>query len=252
MISIKTPQEIARLKKSGRILAQLLKDITSQSKVGANLLDLENYARAFAKKNGAHPAFLGYKPQGARHPYPAALCTSLNQTVVHGTPRDYILKSGDILKIDAGIVYEGMYTDSAVTIGVGKISSRAKNLLQSTKKALSEAIALMRPGKTLGDIGWAIEHRAHSDGLKVLHALTGHGVGYELHEDPFVYNYGSKGEGAVLKEGMVLAVEPMFSISSNDVIQQADESYASANESLTAHFEHTIVITKKGHEVITL
>lgn len=251
MISIKTPQEIIQLKESGRILSGLLKTLVAHAKVGTNLLDLDKLAYTYIRDNNGYPAFLNYQPEGATHPYPASICVSLNNIIVHGTPHDYKLRAGDVLKIDAGVIYEGMYTDSATTVAIGKIFPKTKNLLRSTKKALDEALAIIRPGKTLGDIGWVIEQRARMDNVKVIKALTGHGVGYELHEDPAVFNYGSKGHGLVLREGMVLAIEPMFSVSSEDIIQQRDDSYATADGSLSAHYEHTVVVTKRGHTIIT-
>ena len=251
MTSIKTPQEIVQLKESGRILAGLLKKLVARAKVGVSLLDLDAFAYTYIREQGGQPAFLHYKPEGATHPYPASICTSLNDTIVHGTPHNYKLSLGDVLKIDAGVIYEGMYTDAATTVAIGKISPKTKKLLQSTKKALDEALAIIRPGKTLGDIGWVIEQRARVDGMKVIKALTGHGVGYELHEDPVICNYGNKGQGLVLKEGMVLAIEPMFSVSSEDIFQQRDESYATADGSMAAHYEHTVVVTKRGHTIIT-
>lgn len=251
MTSLKTPQEIIQLKESGRILAGLLKKLVNHAKIGTNLIDLDQIAYTYIRDAGGQPAFLNYKPEGAVHPYPASICTSLNNTIVHGAPHNYTLRSGDVLKIDAGVIYEGMYTDAATTVALGRVSLQTKKLLYSTRKALDEAVAILRPGKTLGDIGWTIERRAQLDGMKVIKALTGHGVGYELHEDPVIFNYGNKGQGLVLREGMVLAIEPMFSISSEDIIQQRDESYATYDGSIAAHYEHTVVITKRGHTVIT-
>lgn len=150
-----------------------------------------------------------------------------------------------------GVVYEGMYTDAAVTVGIGKISPLAKRLMNSTKKSLDEALKAVKKGRHLGDIGYAIERRAKKDGFEVIRGLTGHGVGYEVHEDPVILNYGKKGTGAELKEGMVLAIEPMLSVSSPDIIQNRDESYSSADGSLTAQFEHTIAITKKEVVILT-
>jgi methionyl aminopeptidase len=251
MILLKTDKEIEILAESGRILSSVLKTLSKKAKIGASLMELEQAARKMLKEAGAKPAFLGYQPDGAEKPYPAALCLSLNDVVVHGIPRDYILRSGDVLKIDIGVIYEGMVTDSAVTIGMGKISSLAKKLMVSTKKALDAAIIAAKKGKYLGDIGYAIERQAKKDGFKVLKGLTGHGVGYEVHEDPVILNYGRKGTGPELKEGMVLAIEPMLSVSSEEIIQNRDESYSSADRSLTAQFEHTIAITKKGTVILT-
>lgn len=251
MISIKTKEEQEKIVASGKILGKLLKELSLRAKAGVNLLDLDAYARDYAKKNNAVPAFLNYKPEGAHRPYPAAICTSLNEVVVHGVPRNYTLKSGDVLKLDAGIIYDGMYSDSAVTVPIGRISPKVRSLIKATYSALDDAIAVARAGNTIGDIGWAIERRARHANVKVLRALTGHGVGYELHEDPPVYNYGKRGTGMQLREGMVLAIEPMFSLGSEDIIQKRDESYASADGSMTAHAEHTIIITKSKPIIAT-
>ncbi|HPW34320.1 MAG TPA: type I methionyl aminopeptidase [Candidatus Paceibacterota bacterium] len=251
MIHLKTEKEIEILSQGGKILASILKDLSVKTIVGTNLMDLENVARDLAKKAGAYPSFLGYQPEGANKPYPAALCLSVNDVVVHGVPRNYFLKNGDVIKIDMGVVYEGLYTDSAITLAVGNVSPIARKLIASTKNALEDAIMAVKKGRTLGDIGYAIEKRAKKDGFFVLRGLTGHGVGYEVHEDPSVLNYGKKGTGVELKEGMVLALEPMFSVSSQDIIQNRDESYSSADGSLTAQFEHTVAITKKGTIVLT-
>lgn len=252
MTLLKTESEIEILRISGKILARLLKTLAQHAQEGVNLLELDKEARAIAKKEGAIPIFLGYQPDGADHPFPAAICTSLNDEVVHGTPRDYVLKKGDILKIDAGVSYEGLCTDAAVTVAIGATRPIARKLMASTRRALEEAIAVAYPGNRLGDIGYAIEKRAKKDGFYVLRELTGHGVGYELHEDPVIFNYGKRGTGEILKPGMVLAIEPMLSISSDRIVQNDDESYSSADGSTTAHFEHTIVITQEGNEILTV
>jgi methionyl aminopeptidase len=251
MIYLKSESEIEILGQSGKILSNILKVLERKADVGVNLLELEQMARKLSKDAGARPSFLGYQPEGADKPYPAAICVSVNDVVVHGVPRDYILSSGDILKIDMGIVYEGLLTDSAVTVGIGKTSPEARRLMASTKKALEEAILAVKRGRYIGDIGFAVEKRAKKDGFKILKGLTGHGVGYEVHEDPVIFNYGKKGTGPEIKEGMVLAIEPMFSISTEQIIQNKDESYSSADGSLTAQFEHTIAVTRNGVIVLT-
>jgi len=251
MIYIKSEDEIKALRESGKILRFILGELKEIASEGVSLIDLENKTRELLKKNNAQAAFFGYQPEGADHPYPAAICASVNDVVVHGVPSDYILKSGDILKIDMGVVYKGLISDSAITVIIGRSSSKVKKLVGSTKKALEEAIKVCKIGKTIGDIGYVIEKQAKKDGFKVLKGLTGHGVGYEVHEDPVVFNYGHKSTGLKLKEGMVIAIEPMFSMGSEGIIQNKDESYSSADRSLTAHFEHTIAITKNGPIVLT-
>ena len=248
---LKTESEISILEESGAILALMLKKLEQRAQEGVNLLDLDAFARAYAKEFKAQPAFLGYQPEGARHPYPAALCTSINETVVHGIPIDYNLKRGDILKIDSGVIYEGMYTDAAITVAIGPISPTSRKLIAATKQALADGIAMAQQGNTIGDIGWAIEQRAKKSSFHVLRGLTGHGVGYELHEDPVIFNFGKRKTGMTLVPGMVIAIEPMLSVSSDDIVQNRDESYASADGSMTAHFEHTIAITKRGTKILT-
>lgn len=251
MILLKTNKEIEILKESGKILSSVLKTLEKKADVGVNLIELENLARKMIKDAGAKPSFMGYQPEGADHPYPCALCLSLNDVVVHGIPREYILRSGDILKIDMGVNYEGMLTDSAITVGIGKTSPLARKLMASTKKALEAALTVAKAGRYIGDIGYVVEKQAKKDGFRVIRGLTGHGVGYEVHEDPVILNYGKKGTGPEIREGMVIAIEPMFSVSSSDIIQNRDESYSSADGSLTAQFEHTVAIAKSGPIVLT-
>lgn len=251
MIFLKNEKEIMLLKESGRILRFILNSLEKKAKKGTNLLELEELAQKLCKEYKVVPIFLGYQPEGAKKPFPAAICTSLNDVVVHGVPRDYFLKDGDVLKIDMGIAYQGMITDAALTVLIGKISPLAKKLVEATKKSLEAAIKVAKKGRSLGDIGWAIENQAKKYGFSVLKSLTGHGVGFQLHEDPVIFNYGKKGEGEKLREGMVLAIEPMLSVSCQEVVQKEDESYATLDESLAAHFEHTIAITSKGTIVLT-
>jgi methionyl aminopeptidase len=251
MILLKTNKEIDVLKESGKILSKILNELKNLSKEGANLLYLNDYAKNAAKKAGAVPSFFGYSPDGASSPYPASICASLNDVVVHGVPFDYNLKSGDVFSVDMGINYKGFYTDAAFTVGIGKISSTASKLIKSTRKSLEEAVKEAKNGKFLGDIGYAIERRAKIDGFKVIKSLTGHGVGYEVHEDPIIFNFGEKNTGIKLKPGMVLAIEPMFGVSSGDIVQNRDESYSTRDGGLSAHFEHTIAITEKGAIVLT-
>ncbi len=251
MISIKTDAEIAVMSEGGAILARILDACAALVKPGVTLLELDAHARALCKQYGATPAFLGYRPDGASHPYPAAVCASLNDVVVHGVPYNRALRSGDVLKIDMGVIYRGLYTDSATTVAIGSVAPVARRLMASTRAALEAGIAAAKIGGHIGDIGYAIERQARKDKFFVLRGLTGHGVGYELHEDPVVFNYGKRHAGTVLKKGMVLAIEPMFSVSSPDIVQNDDESYSSADGSMTAHFEHTIALTDRGVEVLT-
>jgi len=251
MINLKSPQEIKKIATAGRILAKVLKVVVKEAKIGTQLSQLNKLAYQLTKKEGAQPAFLGYQPDGASRSFGASICASVNEIVVHGFPSDYKLQSGDVLKIDFGIEYQGFFADAAVTIGIGNISKEAKHLIKTTQLALKKAVKQARPGKTLGDIGWIIQKTAEDRGLKIIKSLTGHGVGLKLHEEPTIYNFGEKGKGVELKPGMVLAIEPMLAIGTEKIIQRPDESWATADGSLSAHFEHTIVITERGAKVLT-
>ena len=252
MIKLKTERDIETIAKSGRILAEVLEKISQEAKEGVILDYLDKLTRDLLQEAGAKPAFLGYRPTSSEQPFPAALCLSLNEQVVHGLPSSYKLRSGDLLKIDLGVDYKGYISDSAITLGIGKISPTAKKLIEAVKKSLEAAINETRPGKHLGDLGFAIELTIKKAGFNVVKGLTGHGVGFELHEDPTILNYGNKGEGLALKPGMVLAIEPMACLGKGRIIQRADDSFATADGSLTAHFEHTVAVTEKGPRILTI
>ena len=250
-VHLKTEKEIELIAIGGKILAETLMETSKNAKIGVKLKDLDKLALDFIKKNNAEPAFLGYRPENSNHPYSASICASVNDVIVHGFPTDYILKDGDILKIDTGVKYQGFYSDAAITIGIGRISKIAKLLITATKMALEEAIKIARPGNTLGDIGWVIDSMAKKYKFKAVRGLTGHGIGRNLHEEPIIYNFGEKGKGIKLEPGMVLAIEPMFAIGTDKIIQQHDESWATSDGSLSAHFEHTVAITNNGCRVLT-
>ncbi|MEE8131693.1 MAG: type I methionyl aminopeptidase [Candidatus Paceibacterota bacterium] len=251
MIKLKSPQEIEMIADSGRILAKVFDKVLKEVKVGVSLENLDKLARRLIEEYGGQPAFLGYQPEGASHPYPASICASINDTVVHGLPLNYQLKSGDVLKFDFGVIYKNFYSDAAKTVAVGKVSKTAKLLIKATKKALEQAIKQAKPDNHLGDIGWAINQCVEKAGFKIIQGLTGHGIGFKLHEEPTVYNFGKKGEGIKLKPGMVLAIEPMTAVGSGRIIKRKDNSYVTADSSLSAHFEHTVAITKKGPRILT-
>ena len=248
---IKTPEQIKKIKISGKILASVAKELKKNIAEGVVLKDLDLLAKKLIRDAGAEPAFLGYQPYGADHPFPASICASLNEVVVHGIPNKYKLRSGDILKLDFGVSYEGFITDSAFTAGVGKISSAAQKLMDVTKHSLMLGIKECKAGKRLGDIGWAISDYARKNGFQVIKGLCGHGVGLELHEEPSVFNEGQKNTGLELKPGMVLALEPMLSAGDPYIVQTEDESYATRDGSLSAHFEHTVLITERNPEILT-
>ena len=251
MIRLKNEKDVEILRISGKILAGVLRALKKEVQVGVSLSDLDTLARELMAEKGARPAFLGYRSEGSKKAYPAAICTSVNEVVVHGLPSDYKLKDGDLLKIDAGVDFKGYITDSAITVAVGSVSKSAKNLMNATEKALSEGIKVARAGNRVGDIGCAIQKVAEKYEVEILRGLTGHGVGFALHEDPTIWNYGVKDTGVELVPGLVIAIEPMFSESSPSITQRSDESYASADGSLTAQFEHTVLITKRGAEILT-
>ena len=251
MITFKSPEEIEIMAAGGKILGRVLRDLKKAAKIGVTTKDLDALARNEIIAAGAKPAFLNYKPHGARHAYPWTLCASLNSVIVHGQPSDYVLQDGDIISLDLGLKYEGYYLDAAVTVGVGKISKGTERLISATEEALSAGIKHAKPGKTTGDIGHAIEGVVSKHHFSVAENLVGHGIGRELHEDPAIFNFGSRGHGDWLEEGMVIAIEPMVCAGHGVVKMLKDESYATRDGSLAAHFEHTIAITKQGPRVLT-
>ncbi|MEK7086800.1 MAG: type I methionyl aminopeptidase [Patescibacteria group bacterium] len=250
-IELKSERDLLGLRKSGEILAAVLKILEREAKEGVPLSFFNELTKKLLKKAGAKPAFLKYRPEGARRAYPAAICTSINNQIVHGIPSDYILRNGDILKIDLGVDFKGYITDAALTVGIGNVNEMAKKLIAVTAKALDNAIKECKPGNFLGDIGWAIEKTVTENGFKVVSGLTGHGVGFRLHEEPSVYNYGQKGTGIKLSPGLVLAIEPMTSAGSGETKQAEDDSFFTRDGSLSAHFEKTVAITENGREVLT-
>lgn len=251
MIYLKTPDEIKKIRTAGHILADVAKQILVLAQPGVKLKYLDTVAKKLIEKAGAQPAFLKYQPYGASKPYPCTVCASVNDVVVHGIPGEYKLKSGDILKLDFGVNYGGYNADAAWTVGIEEISHKAHKLIETTREALYKAIKVCQPGHTLGDIGAAIQGHARSKGFEVIQGLTGHGIGHELHEDPSVFNEGRKGQGLKLEPGLVLAIEPMISAGAPDIVQLEDDSYATVDGSLAAHFEHTVAITNNGPEILT-
>ncbi len=254
MIIIKTENEIARLKKGGPILARILQQVAREVKAGITTGELNGVAHKLIIEAGCTPAFLNYKPEGADRPYPASLITSVNSEVVHGIPGDRVLKEGDTIALDLGLNYEGVYLDHAITVPVGEIGSKDKQLLSITKSALEEGIAAIVPGSTVGDIGHAIETFVKPYRLGIVRGLSGHGVGREIHEDPYVPNYGKKGKGDKLVPGMVIAIEPMLTRGAEEVIQMKDGyTLKTIDNSRSAHFEHTVLINEEGYgEILTV
>ncbi|MES2087778.1 MAG: type I methionyl aminopeptidase [Patescibacteria group bacterium] len=254
-ITIKTPEEIAILREGGKRLAEILHALAAEVHPGQTALALNALAEKLVKEGGDKSAFLNYKPYGANRPYPASLCVSINDEIVHGIPNESskILKEGDIVSLDMGLVHKGLFTDMAVTVAVGKIDASAKKLLSVTESALAEGIAKARAGSRVGEISFAIESYIKSAGnYGIVEELAGHGVGYKVHEDPYVPNYGKRTSGPVLKPCMVLAIEPMVNEGGKQVLLAPDGyTYRTADGKRSAHFEKTIVITDGEAEILT-
>ena len=246
-IMIKSEHEIAKMRRSGEILSQVHEAIRPLVVAGASTMDLEIAANAKIDSFGAKAAFKGY------HGFPAALCTSLNEQVVHGMPSaKTILKDGDILSIDCGVVVDGFYSDCAVTYAIGKPSAKIRRLLDVTKASLEAAIQEAVPGGRLFDISAAVQEMCEAEGFGVVREFVGHGIGKTMHEDPQVPNYGTRGKGPRLKAGMVLAIEPMINAGKAEVRVLPDGWTAvTVDGSYSAHFEHTVAITKDGPLVLT-
>lgn len=252
MIKLKTEAEIALLREGGKRLGQLLGALKRAVKPGVTTKQLNDLAFRLITDLGDEPSFLHYQPAGAPRPYPASLCTSVNEEVVHGIPSERVLVAGDIIGLDLGLKHGGLFTDSALTVPVGEVEPGVRKLLAATEEALAVGIKAVRPGNTLGDIGAAIEEVAKRNGLGIVRDLAGHGVGHHVHEAPFVPNYGKRGTGLTLKAGMVLALEPMFTLGAEQV-NYSDDGYTviTADGSLAAHFEHTVAVTDHGAEILT-
>ena len=254
MITIKTKEDIAILREGGKRHAEILRELAAMVKPGIHSSQLEDRARELISQGGDKAAFLDYTPAGSKRPYPAALCVSVNDEVVHGIPNenDKVLKEGDIVSLDLGLVHKGLITDAAITVPVGKISPELEKLLEVTKKALMAGIKAAKGGKRVGDIGNAIEREAVPFKYGVVEELSGHGVGYDVHEDPYVPNFGEPGKGDALKPGMVIAIEPMFNLGTARVKLDSDGyTFRTKDGKPSAHFEHTVVITKSGAEILT-
>jgi methionyl aminopeptidase len=247
-IAIKTPQEIEKMRLSGRILRQVHQAVEAAVKPGATTMDLERVAEVKIKELGGKPAFKGYNG------YPSCLCTSVNNEVIHGMPSEKkVLQDGDIVSVDCGVILDGYYSDAAMTYPVGRISPETRKLLDVTQASLEQAIKEAQVGNTLGDVGAAVQEMCEAEGFGVVRDFVGHGIGKSMHEDPQVPNYGKRGKGAKLKVGMVLAIEPMINAGGADVKVLKDGWTAvTVDGSVSAHFEHTVAITKDGPKILTL
>lgn len=246
MIIIKTPKEIEIMREGGMILAKVLKKVAEHVRVGITTQELDKLAKEFVFEYQAKPSFEGYKG------YPAGLCTSVNEEIVHGIPSKRKLKSGDIIGLDLGVLYKGYYTDAAITVPVGKVSSKVLRLIKVTKKALEVGIEKVRVGNHIGDIGAAIGQYVEAQGFNVVRNLVGHGVGKHVHEEPQIPNYGRPGTGPEIKVGMTLALEPMV-VMGGWQTEQAQDGWAfiTKDKSYSAHFEHTVAVTEKAPRILT-
>ena len=251
VITRKTPAEIQILREGGRILAYVLRALSRKAKPGVTLRELNEVAGRMLREKGAEPSFRGYTPQPGLKSFPGAICTSLNSTVVHGIPKAKSLARGDVLSLDLGVRYKNLFTDAAVTLGVGELSPESRHLVEAARRALEAGIRQARIGNTTGDIGWAIERTAKRAGCAVIRELVGHGLGYAVHEPPYVPNFGSPKTGVKLMAGMVIAIEPMLSAGSGAVEMLADGSFVTKDRAPAAHFEHTVAITKRGPIILT-
>ncbi|KKT96310.1 MAG: Methionine aminopeptidase [Parcubacteria group bacterium GW2011_GWA2_45_15] len=255
MIKLKNPEEVEILREGGKRLAEILSALVSKVAPGVSALELEEEARRLIKEGGDKPAFLGYRPQGAKRPFPAALCVSINDEIVHGIPNETekIIKEGDIVSLDFGILHRGLVTDAAITVPAGSIDEESRKLIETTRTALERGIEAALPGRTIGDIGAAISKVVRPSGFVLADDLVGHGVGYRVHEDPLVPNFGIEGKGEKLVPGLVIALEPMVNVGQSDIRVSSDGyTVRTRDGSRSAHFEHSIAITEKGNIILTL
>jgi methionyl aminopeptidase len=246
LIIRKTPEEVERIAAAGRVLARSLALLRRKARPGVSTAELDAAAERFIRSQGGEPAFKGYRG------FPGSICASPNSMVVHGIPGAYRLTRGDILSLDVGVVLDGWVADAAITVPIGPVTPIARRLLSSTRAALFEAVDECRPGNRLGDVSHAVERRAEADGFAVIRSLVGHGIGRDMHEDPQIPNFGEPGTGPELTEGMVLAVEPMVNAGLAGVRMGSDNwAVYSQDNSLAAHFEHTVAITEDGPRILT-
>ncbi|WP_066632640.1 type I methionyl aminopeptidase [Labilibacter marinus] len=246
MIYLKTDEEIELLRESNMIVAKTLGEIAKLIKPGVTTLELDKVAEEFIRDNGGIPGFLDY--QG----FPNTLCTSVNEHVVHGIPNDKALNDGDIVSVDCGVLKNGFYGDSAYTFAIGEVSKEVKDLLTTTKESLYKGIEQAIVGKRLGDIGYAIQKHCEERGYSVVREMVGHGVGKNLHESPEVPNYGRRGNGSLLKPGMVIAIEPMINLGKRNIVQENDGwTIRTIDSKVSAHFEHSIAVGKNEADILS-
>lgn len=247
LIILKSAEEIEKIRRASRIVAEVLRGLESVIKPGATTRDLDRLAEEIMRKKGSTPAFIGYRG------YPSALCTSVNETVVHGIPSDRILAEGDIVGIDCGVIVDGYYGDAARTYPVGRIDPLSQKLLDVTRESLARGIRQMAVGNRLHDISWAIQSHVEQAGFSVVRDFVGHGIGRSLHEEPQLPNFGNPHTGVRLAAGIVLAIEPMVNAGGPEV-KVLDDGWTAvtADGTRSAHFEHTVALTEKGTEILTI
>jgi methionyl aminopeptidase len=255
MIVRKSPEELDRMRRAGRIVAGTIERVVAAVAPGKTTLDLDRVAAGYIREQGAEPSFLGYGAGPGRPPFPGVICASIDSEIVHGIPsKNRVLREGELLSLDFGAIWEGFHADSAVSLFVGGAppSPEAERLVKTTEAALEAAIAAVRPGGRVSDIGHAIEAVADAEGLGIVREYGGHGIGRKLHEDPFVQNWGPAGRGPEMKPGLVLAIEPMLNLGDDETAVMPDGwTVVTADGSLSAHFEHTVAVTDDGIEVLT-
>jgi methionyl aminopeptidase len=250
-IPIKTRRELAAMREASRHVAEILVELRERVKPGVTTAELDRFAEKAIAERGVTSSFKGYDPHGLPK-YPAVICISVNDEIVHGIPGPRVLEEGDIVSLDFGVSFDGFHGDSAITVAVGRIDARAQQLLDVTRQALQAGIDAMRPGKRLSDIGHGVQTLVEAEGFSVVRDFAGHGIGRKLHEPPWIPNFGAEGRGPRLLPGMVFAIEPMVNVGEPDVRVLDDEWTAvTADGSLSAHFEHTILITEDEPDVLT-
>lgn len=247
MVKLRSPEEIDRIRASAEMVAQTLQLLRNETRPGVTTAELDRKAETFIRDNGGTPSFLGYLG------YPASVCISVNEEVVHGIPGSRVIRDGDIVGIDAGVVMNGYHGDAAISFPVGEVPEDVEQLLRVTRECLGKGIEAFRPGNRLGDVGHAIQSHAERYGYGVVRTLVGHGIGEKLHEDPQVPNYGNPGTGSKLREGMVCAIEPMITLGGWEVETLSDQwTIVTRDRALAAHFEHTVALTADGTEVLSV
>jgi methionyl aminopeptidase len=252
MVVLKTAQEIALMRQAGRVVATVLAELKAHVAPGVSLIELDRLAEKIILQHGATPSFKNYHPKGAPYPFPASICASVNDEVVHGIPGPRKLKEGEIVKLDVGVCYKGYHADSAITVGVGRIPLRAQRLIEATQECLAAAIAAARKGNRFGDIGAAIQRVAESKGYSVVHQYTSHGVGRELHEGFGLPNTGQADRGMLLRPGLTIALEPMINEGRAETRVKKDGwTVATIDGKLSAQFEHTVAVTEGEAEILT-